>query len=220
MVDHSKNRQKLIDGAIKAVAECGLEGLTTRSIEQYSGLKDSYIYRYFEDKEDLLKKAFLREDETFIRVIEHYFPIMYDGKYEFKERCYLLWQQCWKYLISNPDTCKFYVRYYYSTYFKQKAFEAHITICSSLMDKVQKAFPKDVNTNLLLHHLLETMLNFGMKVASGETEDTDEYLKTTFNFCYNIIDSCMTSEELDQQSTKKNDKMSYLEFYSIVNNWK
>ena len=111
-------RQKLMDGAIIAVSECGLEGLTTRSIEQYSGMKDSYIYRYFEDKEDLLKKAFLREDETFIRVIEHYFPIMYDERYEFKERCYRLWQHCWKYLVSNPNTCKFYVRYYYSTYFR------------------------------------------------------------------------------------------------------
>ena len=220
MVDHNKNRQKLIDGAIKAVAECGLEGLTTRSIEQYSGLKDSYIYRYFEDKEDLLKKAFLREDETFVRVIEHYFPIMYEEKYEFRERCYLLWQNCWKYLISNPDTCKFYVRYYYSTYFKQKASESHIIICSSLMDKVKNAFPKDVNTTLLLHHLLETMLNFGMKVAMGEAEDSDEYLRTTFNFCYNIINSCMASGEKVPRNTNENDKMSYLEFYSIVNNWK
>lgn len=220
MVDHNKNRQKLIDGAIKATAEFGLEGLTTRSIEQYSGLKDSYIYRYFEDKEDLLKKAFLREDKAFAKVIEYHYPILYDRTYDFKERCYLLWRSCCKYLLSNPNTCKFYVRYYYSTFFKQNAFDAHISIYSGLIDKVQKAFPVDVNANLLLHHLLETMLNFGMQVVSEKTKDADEYQKTTFNFCYNIIDSCMTSREADYRDTKKKDKMTYLEFYSIVNKWK
>lgn len=220
MVDHNKNRQKLMDGAIIAVSECGLEGLTTRSIEQYSGMKDSYIYRYFEDKEDLLKKAFLREDETFIRVIEHYFPIMYDERYEFKERCYRLWQHCWKYLVSNPNTCKFYVRYYYSTYFKQQASEAHINLCSNLIDKVRESLPADVKTNVLLHHLLETMLNCGIKVALGETDDTDEYSMTTFDFCFNIINACMNSDKAAQPNVDNQDKMSYLEFYSIVKNWK
>ena len=77
-----------------------------------------------------------------------------------------------------------------------------------------------MNTTLLLHHLLETILNFGMKVAMGEAEDSDEYLRTTFNFCYNIINSCMASGEKVPRNTNENDKMSYLEFYSIVNNWK
>lgn len=49
MVDHNKLRNQLMDGAIKAVSIYGLEGLTTRSIEQQCKLKDSYIYRYFED---------------------------------------------------------------------------------------------------------------------------------------------------------------------------
>ena len=92
MVDHNKLRNQLMDGAIKAVSIYGLEGLTTRSIEQQCKLKDSYIYRYFEDKEDLLKKAFLREDRSFINTIETNFSVMNNDNIDFKERCYSLWK--------------------------------------------------------------------------------------------------------------------------------
>lgn len=40
MVDHNKLRNQLMDGAIKAVSIYGLEGLTTRSIEQQCKLKE------------------------------------------------------------------------------------------------------------------------------------------------------------------------------------
>ena len=144
MVDHNKLRNQLMDGAIKAVAIYGLEGLTTRSIEQQCKLKDSYIYRYFEDKEDLLKKAFLREDRSFINTIETNFSVMNNDKIDFKERCYSLWKPCWQYLVSRPDVCKFYVRYYYSTYFAQQALSEHTDICKMLVAKFADAFPKNV----------------------------------------------------------------------------
>lgn len=220
MVDHNKNRQRLIDGAIKAVSELGLEGLTTRGIEKYSGLKDSYIYRYFEDKEDLLHKAFMREDEAFIRTVEHYFPMMHDDKYKFKERCYRLWNQCWQYLIVNADTCKFYVRYYYSTYFKQRVSETHTMLCENLVEMLSKYFPEEVNVSLLLHHLLEMTLNSCMKVVLGEIEDTEEYSRTTFEYCFKIIDSCISAKREEQGNSDEKERMSYLEFYSIVNSWK
>ncbi len=220
MVDHNKNRQRLIDGAIKAVSELGLEGLTTRGIEKYSGLKDSYIYRYFEDKEDLLQRAFMREDEAFIRTVEHYFPMMHNHKYEFKERCYRLWNQCWQYLIVNPDTCKFYVRYYYSTYFRQRMLDTHTALCSDLVEMLSRYFPEEINTKLLLHHLLETMLNSSMKVALEEVDDTEEYSRTTFEYCFRIIDSCISPKREERGDSEGQEKMSYLEFYSIVNGWK
>lgn len=147
MVDHNKLRNQLMDGAIKAVSIYGLEGLTTRSIEQQCKLKDSYIYRYFEDKEDLLKKAFLREDRSFINTIETNFSVMNNDNIDFKERCYSLWKPCWQYLVSRPDVCKFYVRYYYSTYFAQQALSEHTDICKMLVEKFADAFPKNVNVN-------------------------------------------------------------------------
>ena len=220
MVDHNKNRTKLYEGIIKAVSECGLEGLTTRSIEQYSGLKDAYIYRYFENKEDLLKRAFIREDEALIRVIEHYFPILEDENLSFRDRCFSLWQPCWQYLISRPDVCRFYVRYYYSTYFKEKALSDHLRICDNLVEKVVSAFSKNVNVKMLLHHLLETMLMYAMKIAVGEAVNDDAFSLMVFNFCFSVINAYISPNNEDDKKTKKKGEMSFLEFYSIVNSWK
>lgn len=210
MVDHNKLRNQLMEGAIKAVSAYGLEGLTTRSIEQQCKLKDSYIYRYFEDKEDLLKKAFLREDRAFVNTIEANFAIMYDNSIDFKERCHSLWKPCWQYLVSRPDVCKFYVRYYYSTYFAQQALSEHIDICKMLVAKFSDAFPKNVNVNIVTHHLLEIMLNYGMKVSLGELEDSEETSDMIFDFIYTIV-----SRYINQNS----DNMSFMKFYSIVKNW-
>ena len=221
MVDHNKLRARLMDGAIKAVAEHGLEGLTTRSIEQQCKLKDSYIYRYFEDKEDLLKKAFIREDTTLIAVIEHYFPVMYEEKKSFKDRCYSLWQPCWQYLVSRPDVCSFYVRYYYSTYFKEKALPEHLKICAVLIDKMKDAFPSTTNVEMILHHILETMLSYGMKVSFGEVENTAELSDSIFKIIYSIIDVYMgNSSSPKKDEIKEQGQLSYMEFYSIVKEWK
>ena len=53
-----------MDSSIKVEAREGLDKLTTRSIASECDLHDAYIYRYFIDKDDLLKKAFLREDRV------------------------------------------------------------------------------------------------------------------------------------------------------------
>ena len=209
-----------MEGAIKAVSEYGLEGLTTRSIEQQCKLKDSYIYRYFEDKEDLLRKAFIKEDKTLIGVIEHYFPVMQDKKTEYRERCYSLWKPCWQYLVSSPDVCRFYVRYYFSTFFKQQVFNEHLEVCANLIDKLKNTFPENVNVEMLLHHILETMLTYGMKVALGEMEDTKENSVMAFNFCYSVICAYISPDNAGSKEIKEKGKLSYLEFYSIVNSWK
>lgn len=221
MVDHSKIRAKLMEGAIKAVSEYGLEGLTTRSIEQQCGLKDSYIYRYFEDKEDLLKKAFLKEDTTLISVIDHYFPIMQNAELDFRERCFNLWKPCWEYLVARPDVCRFYVRYYYSTYFKQRASNEHLKLCEGLVEKMKTAFPTEVKAEMVLHHILETMLAYGMKVALGEMENTVETSQIAFSFCYSVVCAYIYPKTTDgSDAIKETGKMSYLKFYSIVKDWK
>ena len=221
MVDHNKIRAQLIDGAIKAVSEFGLEGLTTRNIEAACGVTDSYIYRYYENKEDLLRKAFIREDNTLISVIDHYFPVMQEEKLIYRDRCYALWKPCWDYLVARPDVCKFYVRFYYSTYFKQFVSEEHLKMCEVVIDKMKTAFPKQTNIEMILHHILETLLGYGMKVATGEVDNTPENADIVFNILFNIV-SAYTDPKSHPESKKieEEGKMSYLEFYSIVQKWK
>ena len=71
---HEQRRAALIEGAVRAVAERGLENTSTNLISRISGLNEAYIYRYFENKEDLLAKAFAESDDRFLSVILDSFP--------------------------------------------------------------------------------------------------------------------------------------------------
>jgi hypothetical protein len=51
-------RRRLIDGTIHVIAQDGLDKATTKQIGIETSINQAYIYRCFEDKEDMLKKTF------------------------------------------------------------------------------------------------------------------------------------------------------------------
>jgi len=51
-------RRRLIDGTIHVIAQDGLDKATTKQIRIETSINQAYIYRCFEDKEDMLKKTF------------------------------------------------------------------------------------------------------------------------------------------------------------------
>ena len=52
-------RLALLDSTVRIIAKDGLDKATTRSIAQAAQLNEAYIYRFFNDKEDLFKKRLL-----------------------------------------------------------------------------------------------------------------------------------------------------------------
>lgn len=49
-----RNRQAILDAAREIIAEQGLDGLSMRSLAEKADYSPSTLYRYFEDKEDIL----------------------------------------------------------------------------------------------------------------------------------------------------------------------
>ena len=49
-----RNRQAILDAASEIIAEQGLDGLSMRSLAERADYSPSTLYRYFEDKEDIL----------------------------------------------------------------------------------------------------------------------------------------------------------------------
>jgi AcrR family transcriptional regulator len=108
-----------MDATVQVVAREGLEKLTTRSIASECDLHDTYIYRYFLSKEDLLKRTFLREDKLLNDIILERMKNTDLSEMHFREKLELIWFDTWKLFVENPDRCKFYVRYYYSLFFSK-----------------------------------------------------------------------------------------------------
>lgn len=215
MTDHNKIRNQLMDGAIKAVSEYGLEGLTTRSIQLYGGIKDAYIYRYFEDKEDLLRKTFIKIDLALSSAILHELKGLNLVSVDEKQKCCRLWRACWDYFVSNPDECKFYVRYYYSTYFQLQVSAEHNDLCNKILVEINPNLSSDSYCRMLVNQILDTILANSIKVANGEIENSEQTIQLAFKATYTLLCAYLHSAD----STSRTGELSYLEFYSIVSKW-
>ena len=216
MVDHKAMRVQLMDGAIKTVAERGLEGLTTRSIEQYSDVNDAYIYRYFIDKDDLLTRTYLRE-------MSHITTIIFESisketvNIQSRDKCYEAWNKCNEYLAANPNIVKFCLRFRYSTYYLNVLDE----IRNERIERASKEktiFLPDTNIALIFEIMVDAILSYNMRIINGELDDTVENSSVFYEMLYDFLSRHVADTTYSEVPGKE--KMSYLEFYSIVQSWK
>lgn len=166
-------RKLLIESAIKVVAHDGLEHTTTKSISTVSHLNEVYIYRCFDGKDDLLKKAYLIEDDNFAKMLYENMHIMKDESLPMKERAFLLWKKSWDFILEYEDDCKFYLRYYYSASHRSVSNSAHMESYRKIFESAEPYFKEGTPTVLLIHQIFDTMLCFAARVMSGEEENDD-----------------------------------------------
>ncbi len=179
-------RKALMDATISVVARDGLDKLTTRSIASECELHDTYIYRYFLDKDDLLKRTFMREDKRMIDLMLDSVSKANLEELDFKESLRLLWMPAWEYLIDHPDVCKFYARYYYSVHFEKDALEDFKENNKSLKNKFKSIFSLDKDVDFLFHYNIDTMLHLTIRVATGEIPKDARLKEAVFALMYSI----------------------------------
>lgn len=56
-----------------------------------------------------------------------------------------------------------------------------------LVDKFSNAFRDGANTWMILHHILETMLGFAIKVFNEELENNEDTAKHVFTLVYGTV---------------------------------
>ena len=110
-------RRRLIDGTIHVIARDGLDKATTKSIGEETSINQAYIYRHFEDKEDMFAKAFDALDEELLAKTMQHVEIMYMTGMEYEMRCRFYFSAVWSFLLGDRDKSLTYVRYFYSPYF-------------------------------------------------------------------------------------------------------
>ncbi|MBR5516754.1 MAG: TetR/AcrR family transcriptional regulator [Firmicutes bacterium] len=182
---HNRIRTALMDATISVVARDGIEKLTTRSIASECELHDTYIYRYFIDKDDLLKRTFLREDKLLNNImLERINNTDLEGLH-FRDKLELIWMDAWNLFMDNPDKCKFYVRYYYSEYF-QDTVDEYRAENKALMNLFRSFFDIDTDVSMLYHYNIDTLLHMAMRVAIGELDNTEQLKSEIFELVYSI----------------------------------
>ena len=177
-------RRGLIDGTIHVIAKEGLDGASTKQIGLATSINEAYIYRCFEDKEDMFAKTFAFLDDELVNKAMQHVPVMYMQEMEYEMRCWVFFTSVWKFLLGNREKCLAFIRYYYSPYFQRYSAEEHKKRYLPLVDKFRDAFRDEANVWMILNHILTTMLDFAVKVYDGAVPDNDDTAEHVFRLIY------------------------------------
>lgn len=175
-------RSALRESVIHIVAQDGLENTTTKKIAQRAGLNEVYIYRVYQDKQDLMRQIFLLEDFDFIQEILNQCSVMGAQELSPETQYRAIWTSCWSYLMERPDSCLFYVRYFYSANFDEAVQKKHQSFCKHLLQQLNIS-------EALLHQILEMVWVFSSKVALGIWENDPQTAEDCFCLLYGMCQS-------------------------------
>lgn len=179
-----ETRQRLIDGTIHVIAREGLDKTSTKQIGLATATNEAYIYRCFSGKEDLLAKTFAALDEELVSKTLYHFPVMRMSDIDFETRCRFYFTAIWEFLLGNRDKCLAFIRYYYSPYFAKYSSDEHQQRFAPLVRKFEEAFRDEANVWMILNHILNTMLDFAVKVYDGAVPNDEDTAEHVFRLIY------------------------------------
>ena len=162
----------LMDAIVRVVAQKGVEGTSTRAVatEAGHGLTDTVIYRFFSSKEDLMRKAFVRESTAFMQQVESLLPVLWEKNISCEQRLRFLWHTTWTWLSQHNAACTFMIRYYYSASFDEQAKRGYQETWQPIADRLHELLP-DTDTESLVYMALETTASAIYPVCAGWRPD-------------------------------------------------
>ena len=162
----------LMEAIVRAVAKKGVEGASTRAIaaEAGHGLTDTVIYRFFSSKEELMRKAFVRESTAFMQQVELVLPGLWENKISREQRLRFLWHTVWTWLSQHKEACAFMIRYYYSASFDENAKTSYLSVWQPIADRLHELLP-DTDAETLVYMALEATASAIYPVCVGWRPD-------------------------------------------------
>lgn len=183
---HDQQKAALMEATVKSVEENGLENTTARIIGSLSGVKEVYIYRYFENKDDLLVKTFAYADECFLQHILENFPVMEYESIDYEQRCRALFKKCWDYVMEHSDWLIFYVRYYYSSLFQKYSYDEHRKRYEVLIEKMRPACHPTADVTTVLQYILDTLFGQAKKQIM-HPQNVEQVTEDTFWLLFSVL---------------------------------
>lgn len=177
-------RETLLERTISVIANDGLGKTTTKAIVTGTGINESYIYRHFSDKEDLLAKSFEKLDNELLFNAMQNISVMYQQDMAYEDRCRAFFYRVWDFLLSNREKCLAFVRYYYSPQFAKKSAREHKLRYEPLVERFCDAFKVEANVWMILNHMLNVILDFAVKAHNGLMPCEEIYYEHVFRVIY------------------------------------
>lgn len=194
-----ETKKKLIDGTICVISRYGLDKATTKLIAKEIDINEAYIYRCFENKEALFSSVFSELDNELIDVILKHITVMNEDNIDFDTRAWLFYSPVWKFLLGNEDKCLAFIRYYYSPYFTKYSMGEHVGKYQKVVELFKPLFKDEANVWMIVSHILNSMLDFSIKVYNGAVPNNDDTAEHVFRLIHESIRQYFKTKELQTQ---------------------
>jgi AcrR family transcriptional regulator len=186
-------KELLIDNTIRLIAEGGFEKATTKAIT-YSGgelsdfkLNEVYIYRIFGSKEHLYAAAFMSLDKQIVHALCKSVESYPNLTTNTSDKLHDVFENSWQFVLSSEDSCRCYVRYYYSTYFKDESRKAHNELFGRVIDDFRPLFKQESDVVAIMHSVFTTLLDFAIRVYNGDLINTENNRSHIFLVLYRTM---------------------------------
>lgn len=108
----SDKRTDIIAAALELIAENGFHGSPMAMIAGHAGVSAGTIYRYFENKDELIRSTYELLEERFLQAIAKDYP----ADQPFKERFCHMGEVLLRYFIASPMELRFVEQFHNSPY--------------------------------------------------------------------------------------------------------
>ena len=188
---HNDKSDSILHAALEQFAENGFHSSPVSQLARLAGVAVGSIYRYFDDKEELIHAVFLMVDDALQEAITKSTDPALSGRNEFIQLVTKLIQ----YLDNHPQEFKFLEQYYSSPYGSDKKhakfFSENVVDLSNPFVKLfsgnTKKMLKDLPLSLYLAMTFGPIIFLLRDSLSGLVTLDDRLTQQTAEACWNAI---------------------------------
>lgn len=108
----SEKRHQIMQAALEIISEQGFHGAPMSAIARNAGVAAGTIYRYFDNKDILIRELYLELKEEIRAVVVEGYP----AEKTLRERFLFLFRELFRYFVNYPLHYRYMEQYFYSPY--------------------------------------------------------------------------------------------------------
>lgn len=182
-----KKSEAIFEATIKLLNEIGFSDISMSKIAKVANVSSATIYVYFENKEDMLVKLYVKVKEKMSRQLSKGL----DDSLPSKALCEQLMRNSLQFILNNREDFMLLEQFQTSPLIDRLCLEDKAPMFSGLHELFQKGQQrgelKELNTTLLLSYCYLPVTQFAKSVFKGQMEGSEENLRNIICMSWDAV---------------------------------
>lgn len=179
---------KIIHGVTELGAECGIYGMTSKSIAKKCECSEGVIFKHFNTLDELKRDVYYSIDNE---IYESLKTLKLDET-DLKSSVWTIWNKYFDFLLLHPTKTKYYKNFRASNLYVSHAHaednEHYRAIMGAINTLVEKfGLYKRISYDVLWFFIIDNSLSFALKISDGTIENTEVNKKMIFDIIFKQI---------------------------------